>query len=1155
MGKKKLVESGLAAIGKMLGAGDDVPGKAKAAAPVIPKSVSKEEQLAAIEAARAKAATQKTIPAYKAFEPFLGGKAALLEADRTKVGDGRAGGPLFSMIHPGFPWGVGKQAKGTTIMDTAAQPNTVATTYLGGATQIKSNPVVFDQMYDEFIRSLAEGLVSQKSLDEINQKLSKMLEAPIDVADPLSKELIAKSFDTRAAAGDLFLGEGSGGPRQPFALRSKQVVVENTEPMLLHPEHGGTADTFSVGPRAFTLSGEQSFRPDLNAGYPYILHGQDQGVMFNPVPLKVFNPTTWEQSVKNTGKPPGSWTLSRKVRTEDITDKWLRHLEDAEKRGYEGYAEGGEVDPIKQRAADRVAVHNEAVQKFGVGGLLKKAAKAVAEKPVDRLSMGFKDVTKRTPELQEAAQALDRGELTAAKYAKLVKKHKPVTRYASVPMPATEEQALGALTKPKQAMYGKTAEIPAGSKTDLRLDIPSYANHGVWINSVHQADQPTVYGPTSAAKNVTMKVPAHKALETAKGGPKAPYATMSGEWNPMTAEEAYARAKEFIDHPEWRQIGFDPERHGYFYDRETMEPITHADEVIQVGPLVLARGAKHVPPEGGHKYADGGIVLQDADSLSQLFHASPEGGQAYASGGKVGMIKKALKEISGAKATQEEKVAEYVDPATEKIEDWSWRDLPSVAKEIGLTEVPDYIQKGYGDFMKSQMGRALAGDMSLRDFIKAYTITRSSVNRGGLPYTSATKTGMKLPQTGELVRPEGAYAEWLGSKSGQKYLDSAEKGKIDLNSIYDAVSKFEPFGMSPKLGEDMIWAAQHGKTAIPNLNSLVTNPLDEYRSTIQSVPGIGPAKSGFVASLLGRGDLPTFDARQIRLHTGQGGKEASKFMRRGEGRGGDEAVDRLAARQQAMDMGIDPDLLPFYQHLVHHGVWDKTAGSETTHDDLIRAMRGYAGGGKVGMVKKAAKELGSLGKKAIQSVKDLADDVLPASEREANLAKMLSDSQIKERLYHATPKDFDVFKVGGPDPSISGHAIWLSNQPSHQPAAHHIGSNANPKPGTNVMPVYVQAKRPMVLDDENMLKWAQSAYANKSPEFPYLMPKDWADRVKEDYDSIILADPYGHGDAHEVIMFNPNQIKSAIGNRGTYDTTKPEVNKAKGGVAKVKRSK
>jgi hypothetical protein len=30
-------------------------------------------------------------------------------------------------------------------------------------------------------------------------------------------------------------------------------------------------------------------------------------------------------------------------------------------------------------------------------------------------------------------------------------------------------------------------------------------------------------------------------------------------------------------------------------------------------------------------------------------------------------------------------------------------------------------------------------------------------------------------------------------------------------------------------------------------------------------------------------------------------------------------------------------------------------------------------------------------------------------------------------------------------------------------------------------------------------------------------------------------------------MFQPNKVKSAIGNRGTYDTTKKDITKAKGG--------
>jgi hypothetical protein len=72
-------------------------------------------------------------------------------------------------------------------------------------------------------------------------------------------------------------------------------------------------------------------------------------------------------------------------------------------------------------------------------------------------------------------------------------------------------------------------------------------------------------------------------------------------------------------------------------------------------------------------------------------------------------------------------------------------------------------------------------------------------------------------------------------------------------------------------------------------------------------------------------------------------------MNRGKGQGGREAVDRLAARQEALGLELDPSLDPFYQHLTHHAVWDKVGNNQTTHDDLVKAMRNYKAGGQVGL--------------------------------------------------------------------------------------------------------------------------------------------------------------------------------------------------------------
>jgi hypothetical protein len=289
----------------------------------------------------------------------------------------------------------------------------------------------------------------------------------------------------------------------------------------------------------------------------------------------------------------------------------------------------------------------------------------------------------------------------------------------------------------------------------------------------------------------------------------------------------------------------------------------------------------------------------------------------------------------------------YRDPKTKHIESWKWRDLEPVQKELDIKEIPDYIQQGFGEFMNEQAGRTQRGEMTLRDLLKAYIITRSSVNRGGLSHASASRTGMKLPNTGGIIRPEGAAAEWLGTPMGQKWLNAAERGEIHAPAAADMQTKFAPFGMANTLADNMNWAAEHlplhGTNILNNLGADKT----AYRTAAKTLPGIGPAKGGFLASLLGRGDVPTLDARQIKLHTGQPTKDASKHMSRMYGAVGDEAVYRLAARQAAMGFDIDPSLEPHYQHLAHHAVWDKTSGDETTHDDLMRAMRGYAEGGDV----------------------------------------------------------------------------------------------------------------------------------------------------------------------------------------------------------------
>ena len=196
--------------------------------------------------------------------------------------------------------------------------------------------------------------------------------------------------------------------------------------------------------------------------------------------------------------------------------------------------------------------------------------------------------------------------------------------------------------------------------------------------------------------------------------------------------------------------------------------------------------------------------------------------------------------------------------------------------------------------------------------------------------------------------------DWLHSAHGQRYLNAAEKGKVDPEAIAHAVKSMSSFGMAPTTeGAALEWAARNLPQHTKLVSDMVARSLmgksspEEWRKwTRESVKGVGPAKSGFIASLLGRGDQPVADARQLVLNTGLKAKEATNLIGSSPVKQ-KEALERLAARQTAMGLKTPKDLSPFYQSLAHHTVWDRVGGTDTTHQDVMSAMQHAANGGMV----------------------------------------------------------------------------------------------------------------------------------------------------------------------------------------------------------------
>ena len=95
-------------------------------------------------------------------------------------------------------------------------------------------------------------------------------------------------------------------------------------------------------------------------------------------------------------------------------------------------------------------------------------------------------------------------------------------------------------------------------------------------------------------------------IATQKG--KAPIARMFGDWKNHYSQELRQRAVDIMagdqynvsDHPVgkhegWVQVGMNPFRHSWFYDKRDGNPIVSASEVIQIGALVLAKDVEKVP--------------------------------------------------------------------------------------------------------------------------------------------------------------------------------------------------------------------------------------------------------------------------------------------------------------------------------------------------------------------------------------------------------------------------------------------------------------------------------------------------------------------------------------------------------------------------------
>ena len=250
-------------------------------------------------------------------------------------------------------------------------------------------------------------------------------------------------------------------------------------------------------------------------------------------------------------------------------------------------------------------------------------------------------ISSRSAQMEEAVDDLANGRITNEEFRELSRLLSPVTPITKFFEPATEERMKSALSSDKQKSLN--APVKEGTKVALRLDIPAYMNGNTWVVSIHDGEKRDgkviSYRNVARIENVEFKSNPKAALAIALGAPKSTIGRMFGTFKELEgstpaqkAETAKKMVAEAVTDPAWVQVGMNPTRASWFYNRKTGIPIIGADEVIQIGGLVYAKNPKYTSFDDAMFVVDG---LRDAAGKPVYFAMSLGGPKIEIDGKKV----------------------------------------------------------------------------------------------------------------------------------------------------------------------------------------------------------------------------------------------------------------------------------------------------------------------------------------------------------------------------------------------------------------------------------------------------------------------------------------------------------------------------------------
>tara|TARA_R100001369_G_scaffold11739_1_gene25539 strand:+ start:2428 stop:5484 length:3057 start_codon:yes stop_codon:yes gene_type:complete len=285
---------------------------------------------------------------------------------------------------------------------------------------------------------------------------------------------------------------------------------------------------------------------------------------------------------------------------------------------------------------------------------------------------------KQIPILEEKADNLLEGKITGKEFRTEVKNVNPIEEINEIPVIPTFTDIAGSLksNQIEKGILGLNKQIKDGTRVSSRLDIPAYEKYNKWIVSVHDAfdkkgntdvlnGESIAYSKTIVLKDVSFKaLPASASKIAAGRTDKGTIARIFGNIKNEAPESVAARAKGYLNNEEWTEIGFNPYKHGFFYNKKTGAPVSSADEVVQIGPLVLAHNVKKM-------------------TISQMKKLGPKGGLQIRAGKPIEGLKN-LKETK----TVFNKGGTAMKQQMEMFEDGGLRDQGDTIDPVSGNDVP-----------------------------------------------------------------------------------------------------------------------------------------------------------------------------------------------------------------------------------------------------------------------------------------------------------------------------------------------------------------------------------------------------------------------------------------------------------------------------------